>query len=163
MGNSEPCAAPAVGRRGGRWNLQGSCIMAGEKWQKVAIRAILADGRIDNDEVKVLRRELWEDGKIDNEEVKFLIELRNTAQKKARAAKARMNPKFEQLFFKAIAENVLKDGTIDTREAKWLREMLFADRKIDPGEKKFLAKIKKSAKKTSPEFEKLYQECMGKK
>jgi hypothetical protein len=132
-------------------------------WKKVAIKAILADGRIDNDEVKVLRRELWEDGKITNDEVKWLIELRNTAQKKARAAKARMNPKFEQMFFKAIAENVLKDGRIDAKEARWLRDMLFADGKIDPGEKKFLVKIKKGAKSTSPEFEKLYQECMGKK
>ncbi len=136
--------------------------MAGEKWQKIAIAAILSDGKIDVSEVKLLRRELWKDGKIDNEEVKFLIELRNAAQKKARAAKAKVNPKFEQLFFKAIAENVLKDGRIDAREAKWLREMLFADKKIDPGEKKFLAKIKKSAKTTSSEFDKLYQECMGK-
>jgi hypothetical protein len=136
--------------------------MAGEKWQKVAISTILADGEIDEAEVKALRRELWKDGKIDKDEVKFLIELRNAAQKKAKAANAEVNPKFEQLFFKAIEENVLKDGKIDAAEAKWLRAMLFADKKIDDNEKKFLARIKKSAKSVSPAFDKLYQECMGK-
>jgi uncharacterized tellurite resistance protein B-like protein len=131
-------------------------------WKKVAIAAILADGRIDDSEVRMLRKHLWADRKIDAEEVQWLIDLRNTAQKKAKALKKPVNPKFEQLFFKAISENVLKDGTIDADEAKWLRKMLFADRKIDPGEKKFLARLKKSARKVSPEFDKLYQECMGK-
>jgi uncharacterized membrane protein YebE (DUF533 family) len=132
-------------------------------WRKLAVAALLADGKIDDTEVKVLKKELWEDGKIDREEVQFLVELRNAAQKKAKARKEEVNPKFEALFFKAIEENVLADGTIDAQEAGWLREMLFADRKIDANEKKFLAKIKKAAKSTSPEFEKLYQECMAKK
>ncbi len=131
-------------------------------WKRVAIATILADGKIDDAEVKMLRKHLWEDGKIDMEEVRFLIDLRNAAQKKAKGKKP-VNPKFEQLFFKAISENVLKDGSIDTREAKWLREMLFADGKIDPGEKKFLARLKKGAKKTSAEFDRLYEECMAKK
>jgi hypothetical protein len=39
--------------------------------------------------------------------------------------------------------------------------MLFADRKIDDNEKKFLTRLKKSAKKTSPEFDQLYQECLA--
>ncbi len=132
-------------------------------WKKVAIDTILADGKIDVSEVKMLRKHLWADGKIDMEEVEFLIDLRNAAQKKARARKGRMNPKFEQLFFKAIAENVLEDGKIDAAEAKWLRKMLFADGKIDPGEKKFLARLKKGAKKLSPEFDRLYEECMARK
>lgn len=130
-------------------------------WRKVALAALLADGKIDENEVKVLRKELWADGKIDADEVKFLIELRNEAQKKAKASKAELNAKFEALFFKAIEENVLRDGRITAKEAKWLRDMLFADRKIDANEKKFLTKIKKAATKTSPEFEQLYQECIA--
>jgi hypothetical protein len=133
-------------------------------WRKVAMDAILSDGEIDDGEVKVLKKELWADGKIDMDEVKFLIDLRNAAQKKAKAKKATVNPKFEQLFFTAISENVLKDGKIDASEAKWLRTMLFADGKIDANEKKFLAKLKKAATKgTSPEFDQLYRECMTKK
>jgi uncharacterized tellurite resistance protein B-like protein len=123
--------------------------------------ALVADGQIDDNEVKLLQRVLWEDGKIDAKEVQFLIELRNTAQKKAKAKKTTLNPKFETLFFKAIEENVLRDGAISAKEADWLRRMLFADRKIDDNEKKFLNRIKKAAKKISPSFERLYQECVA--
>src|SRR5437588_87714 len=125
-------------------------------WKKLALDAILADGKIDDDEVKVLRKSLYEDGAIDRREVEFLIELRNRAQKKAGGAA--VNPKFEALFFKAISENVLKDGKISGSEANWLRSMLYADKKIDANEKKFLQKLKKGAKSTSPVFDKLYTE-----
>ena len=116
-------------------------------WRKLAINTLLADGKIDDDEVKALRKELWEDGKIDMEEVKFLIELRNAAQKKAKAKKEEVNPKFTALFFKAIEENVLKDGKIDAAEAGWLREMLFADGKIDADERKFLERSRRPPRK----------------
>ena len=89
------------------------------------------------------------------EEVNFLVELRNAAQKKAKAKKEEVNPKFTAMFFKAVEENVLTDGKIDASEAGWLREMLFADGKIDADERKFLERIKKAAKETSPEFNRL--------
>jgi uncharacterized tellurite resistance protein B-like protein len=130
-------------------------------WRKLALEAILADGTIDDAEVKILQRELWADKKIDAKEVEFLIDLRNSAQKKAKAKKVDVNPKFETLFFKAIEQNVLRDGKISAKEANWLRKMLFADRKIDDNEKKFLGRIKKAASKTSPEFDQLYQECVA--
>ena len=38
-------------------------------WRKLALATILADGKIDDNEIKVLRKELWEDGKIDQDEV----------------------------------------------------------------------------------------------
>ncbi len=130
-------------------------------FRKLALEAILADGEIDDTEVKVLQKELWADGKIDAKEVEFLIELRNSAQKKAKAKKIEVNPKFETLFFKAIEQNVLRDGRITTKESGWLRKMLFADGKIDDNEKKFLTRIKKAATKTSPDFEQLCQECLA--
>jgi uncharacterized tellurite resistance protein B-like protein len=130
-------------------------------WRKLALEAILADGKIDDPEVKMLQRELWADGKIDAKEVEFLIELRTTAQKKAKAKKETVNPKFETLFFKAIEQNVLRDGKISAKEANWMRKMLFADGKIDDNEKKFLNRVKKAATKTSPEFDQLYQECVA--
>ena len=131
-------------------------------WRKLAINTLLADGKIDDDEVKALKKELWEDGKIDDDEVKFLVSLRNAAQKKAKAKKEEVNPKFTAMFFKAVKDNVLADGVIDASEAGRLREMLFADGKIDDDEKKFLARVKKAATATSPEFERLYDECMSK-
>src|SRR5262245_26813767 len=128
-------------------------------WQKVAIATILADGKIDEAEVKVLRKELWADGKIDDEEVKFLCALRDTAQKKAKAKKEEVFAGFTKMFFKAIEENVLKDYKIDATEAKWLRAMLFADGKIDSDEWAFLQSINKKAKSKHADFEKLYAEC----
>jgi hypothetical protein len=130
------------------------------EFDKLAIALTLADGKIDDDEVKILKKELWADGKIDDDEVKFLIDLRNAAQKKAKAKKEEVNANFTKLFFKAIEENVLKDGQIDAAEAKWLKDMLFADGKIDADEKQFLVRIKKGAKKTAPEFDALYDKCM---
>jgi hypothetical protein len=130
-------------------------------WRKFSIQALLADGKIDETEVKILKKELWADGKIDRDEVKYLIELRNAAQKKAKGGD--LSPAFEKMFFKAIEENVLEDGKITAKEAGWLRTMLFADGKIDANEKKFLMKLKKTAKSVSPSFDKLYQDCMKKK
>jgi len=131
-------------------------------WRKVAMAAILADGKIDEAEVKVLKKELWADGKIDDEEVRFLIDLRTVAQKKAKAKKEELTPAFEKLFFKAIEENVLKDKKIDAAEAKWLREALFADGKIDAGEWAFLERMDKVAKEKAPEFADLFAECKEK-
>jgi uncharacterized tellurite resistance protein B-like protein len=130
-------------------------------WRELAKNVLLADGKIDEAEVKVLKKILWADGKIDRDEVKFLIDLRNTAQKKAKGAD--LLPAFERLFFQAIKENVLADGKISGKEATWLRAMLFADGKIDANEKKFLTQLKKSAESHSPAFDKLYAECMAKK
>ena len=129
-------------------------------WKKVARAALLADGQIDDTEVKVLKKELYADGKIDREEVEFLIDLRNTAQKKAKGAE--LNANFEKFFFKAIQDNVLDDGEISAEEAGWLRKMLYADKKIDDNEKKFLSKLKKSATKSCPEFDALCEECLKK-
>jgi uncharacterized tellurite resistance protein B-like protein len=123
-------------------------------WQKLAIRAILADGKIDDAEVKILQKELYADGVIDTSEVKFLINLRNEA-------KGNVTPAFTKFFFKAVKDNLLKDGAIDAAEAKWLRSMLYADGKIDEDEKKFLKELKRAAKKTSSAFDKLYTECVG--
>jgi uncharacterized membrane protein YebE (DUF533 family) len=130
-------------------------------WRKLAISALLADGVIDDTEVKVLKKELYADGVIDQKEVEFLIELRNEAQKRAKGEP--LHSSFENLFFKAISDNVLQDGAISGKEANWLRKMLFADGKIDENEKKFLKKLKSSATKTAPAFEALCTECLGAK
>ena len=119
--------------------------------QKLKVE-VLADGRIDEEEVTRLRDELYADGKIDKEEVEFLIALRNEARDVCTA--------FEEFFFEAVKENVLTDGSIDAEEAGWLRQMLFADGKIDEREKKFLRELKREARRISPDFQQLYDECM---
>ena len=128
-------------------------------WRKLALAAILADGKIDDTEVKILRKELFADKKIDDEERDFLIELRNAAQKKA--YRGQLRPAFDKLFFDAIENNVLADGVIDDAEAVWLKKLIFADGKVDENEKKFLTRLKKGAKKTSAAFDALYEKCMA--
>ncbi len=129
-------------------------------WRKVAIAALLADGVIDDAEVKVIKKELYADGKIDQKEVEFLIDLRSEAQKKAKGAP--LSNAFENLFFKAVQDNVLADGIISAKETAFLRKAIMADGKVDAAEISFLKRIKKGAKKTSPSFDKLYEECVGK-
>jgi len=113
---------------------------------------LLADGQIDDEEVALIRQHLFADGTIDREEVAFLIRVRNEAKQ--------VCPAFEELFFAALKQNVLGDGSIDADEAVWLRKMLFADGKVDAAEKKFMTDLHASARQVSPEFQKLFDECM---
>jgi hypothetical protein len=131
-------------------------------WRKVAMAAILSDGKIDAAECKILKRELWADKRIDTDEVRFLVDLRNAAQKKAKASGKRLTPAFNTLFFKAIADNVLRDGKITANETSWLRQMLYADGRIDAREHALMKQLYRRAKERSPEFEALYREVEGK-
>jgi carbon storage regulator CsrA len=114
---------------------------------------ILADGRIQEHQVEALRRELYADGKIDREEVEFLVSLRNQARS--------VSPSFDRLFFHALKDHILTDGSVDAEEARWLREVLFADGQIDDNEKQFLRDLRATARQVSPEFQALYDECVG--
>lgn len=116
-------------------------------------RELLADGQIDEAEVTRIREELYADGTIEADEVRFLVELRNEAKQ--------LHPSFSGLFFQALSDHFLADGTIDGAEASQLRGILFADGTIDPEEKEFLKKLKAQAKSTSPEFDALYKECLA--
>ena len=113
---------------------------------------ILANGRVDTPELELLQHELYADGKIDRKEADFLVELHKRVQHKT--------PAFEHFFYQAIKHHILEDGRIDAEEAGWLRQMLFADGKIDDLERKFLHELKGEAKSAGPEFEKLFKECM---
>lgn len=127
-------------------------------WRKMAMAAILADGAVDENEVKLLQRELkGADGKIDGEGLKFLLELRVAAHKKAKGAGVAVNEAFEKYFFKTMTDHVLKDGKVDAAGAGWLRTHLFADlKKVDDKHAEFLAAVNKKAKTKSAEFEKLH-------
>jgi uncharacterized tellurite resistance protein B-like protein len=113
---------------------------------------ILANGRVDTPELELLHKELYADGKIDRAEADFLVELHKRVQHKT--------PAFEHFFYQAIKHHILEDGRIDGEESAWLRQMLFADGKIDDHERKFLHELKGEAKETGPEFAKLFAECM---
>src|SRR4051794_11854744 len=115
-------------------------------------QAILANGRVDGPELEALRRQLYAGKKIERREADFLVELHKRVQHKT--------PAFEKFFYQAIKDHILADGTIDAEEAAWLRQMLFADGKIDDAERKFLHELKGEANQLSPEFDKLFADCM---
>ncbi len=113
---------------------------------------ILANGRVDGDELEALRRELYAGGKIDRPKADFLVELHKRVQ--------HITPAFEHLFYQAIKDHILANGRISAEETAWLRRMLFADGKIRDEERKFLHELKGESKETSPEFEALFKESM---
>lgn len=120
-------------------------------WRKLSKAMTLADGRIDTKETAILRAELFADGKIDKSELEFLADLRNSAKSCVRD--------FIDLFIDGVKAHVLADGDISATEANWLRKAIFADTKVDEDEKRLLTELRAGAKKTSPEFDKLCQDC----
>ena len=126
-------------------------------WRKVALEALLADGANAEADLKVIKKELYTNGKIDQKELDFLIDLRSAAQKKSHGAP--LNVQFENLFFKAVHDNVLAHGNLSAKETTFLRKAIMTNGKMHDAEKAFLIRLKKGAKTTSPAFEKLYEEC----
>lgn len=121
-------------------------------WKHLLKNVILEDGVIDANEAKLLKKEIFADGVVDDEEVDFLVELKNKAKK--------TSAEFDRLFYSALKSNILADGVIDAKEARKLRSIIYADGSVDDMEKIFLKKLKKEAKELSPEFKKLYEDCM---
>ena len=115
-------------------------------------RDILAIGKVEGQELDMLRRRVYAEDKINRPEADFLVELHKRVQ--------HLTPAFEQFFYQAIKDHILADGRIDAEETAWLRRMLFADGKIDDEERKFLHELKGEARQVSNEFEALFNECI---
>lgn len=103
-------------------------------------KSILADGVIDELEVKQLRDVLYEDGLIDKEEVEFLFDLNDALSGKEN------HPSWESFFVEAITSYLLEDetspGIVDEEEAKWLLEKIQGDEKLDNIELTLLKNLK---------------------
>lgn len=115
-------------------------------------RDILATGKVEGRELEVLRRRVYAGDKVNRPEADFLVELHKRVQ--------HLTPAFEQFFYQAIKRHMLAEGRIDAERATWLRQMLFADGTIDDEERKFLHELNGEAQQVSPEFKKLFEECM---
>lgn len=129
-------------------------------WRKVSLAAFLADGKVDEAEIGVLKKELKSsEGGYLQEGVHFLRDLRVAAQKKAKSKKEDVSEAFEKFFFKVVQDYLLKDGKISDYEADWLRTELLADKKIDDREWALLSALNKKATSKSAGFDKLYKDC----
>lgn len=108
-------------------------------------KSILADGVIDELEVKQLRELLYADGVIDKEEAEFLFELNDVACGKDNHAS------WAALFVDVITSYLLEDetspGEVNENEAKWLIAKIQGDGKLDKIESALLQNLKAKANK----------------
>jgi uncharacterized tellurite resistance protein B-like protein len=107
-------------------------------------KSILADGVIDETEVKQLQEVLYADGKIDKEEAEFLFELNDAVSGKNN------NESWTAFFVKAISGFLLEDenspGEISEEEAQWLSAKIQGDGQLDETEHALLDNLKKKSK-----------------
>jgi hypothetical protein len=115
-------------------------------------RDVMANGRIDGQEVEALRGHLYMNGKIDRASADFLVELHKRVK--------HLTPAFEHFYYQAIKDHILADGWIDGEQTAWLRRLLFADGKIDDQERKLLHELKGEAKQVCHEFQTLFADSM---
>ena len=115
------------------------------------VSVTLADKRIGDEEVPLIREHLYQDGRLDLADVKLLVELYCEADEYCLA--------FEDLFFEVLEEAILADGEIQPSEQFYLLKLLYSDREIRDREKDFLRKLQQTARQTTPEFDALCDEA----
>ena len=114
--------------------------------------SILADGKIDKDEVGLIIETIYADGKIDQEEADFLFDLNDAVSGKDN------DPSWEECFVNAITSYLIDDeqsqGFIDGAEANWLIGKIEKDGNLDNIEKSLIANLKKKSKNFPSKLEK---------
>lgn len=121
-------------------------------WRTLCKKLVLADGVVEPRETVVLQREFLADHRIDRSELEFLVELRKEATS--------LSQTFEDFFFQVIKKTVIEDKGISGEEARWMRDWIMADGKVDKRELQLLKDLRDEAVHASPEFDALYQECL---
>jgi len=98
--------------------------------------SVVADGKIDSDEVDQIKNIIFDDGIIDDNEVDFLFKVNDAVSGNDNCEE------WQELFVAAITDNIMADGTIDEDEAVKLENRMNGDNKIDIVEKALLAELK---------------------
>lgn len=105
---------------------------------------LLADGKIDAEEVNKLREVLFADGKIDQEEADFLFEINDAVSGKPN------DSSWKAFFVEAISDYLLNDekspGVIDEDEGKWLEAKINNDGKLDTVERALVGSLRRKSK-----------------
>ena len=68
---------------------------------------------------------------------------------------------FNVLLVEAMKNCLIDNGALKASAASLMRRWIFADGKVDAGEKRFLQELKAGARQVSGEFEALYNQCMA--
>lgn len=103
-------------------------------------REVLADGKIDMNDVDLLRSVINLDEGLDQLKADFLIDLKNSVRHD------KLTPEFKQLFVESLTAYLLNDeespGEIDEREARWLRGKIQATGRTDEFDKALLDNLR---------------------
>lgn len=104
---------------------------------------IIADGVVDEQEVKDMRAKYLADGVIDREEANELFEINDAVSGNAN------HPSYEEFFIEAISSHLLEDedspGVIDEAEGDWLVSKIEGDGEVDALEKRLLLHVNEKA------------------
>jgi hypothetical protein len=114
-------------------------------------KEIIADGIVDNDEVKGIRERIYADGVIDREEADFLFSINDAVSGNNNV------PAWKDLFVEAITNHVLGDevspGEVDDDETDYLIEKIEGDGRVDDIELELLVNIAVNAKSTTEKLQ----------
>jgi hypothetical protein len=113
---------------------------------------VLEQGRAEIGRAEVSDRELPAPVRADRDAAEFLLALRELT--------ASVSATFEQLLFRALRHHALRNGVIDKDAARCLRRALCVGGRIDEEARKFLRELRGDARKVSPEFQALCDECL---
>lgn len=116
------------------------------------VEAIIADGKIDNDEITQLKDNLYTDGEIDREELEAIFRINDAV-----SDNPENDPSWPDTFARMVADGVLKDaatpGVIDEEEAQFLTDSIMSDGGVDSAEKAALLLIRQEATSIAPAFD----------
>ena len=129
-------------------------------FRKLAIDLVAADGKVDREEIKVLKKSLYADNKISASEVEFLADLRAAVAKKG---KRKSTSAMDKFFLRALEDHILHDSVVTPEEVGLIEKHVLSDKKLAKGAKKLAKNLKKKATTVAPELETLLATLGGKK
>lgn len=102
----------------------------------VLVQSIIADKIVDKEEVAKLTTEIMADGIVDAAEVEALFTINDACSGNEN------HSSFDELFVKAIGDNIMADGKIDQAEVDLLVSKIKGDGKVDKLELALLESLK---------------------
>lgn len=117
------------------------------------VATTLADRRISDDELPLIREQIYADGELSLDDVKLLVELYCGSEEPS--------PQFSRLLFAVLEEVFLADDEISPSEQFYLLKLLYSDRVVRDTEREFLKKLRAKLPRRTPEFEELYATAMN--
>jgi hypothetical protein len=117
------------------------------------LTTVLADKAIGSDELDMIGEAVVADGKLDLDDVKLLVELYCGARDR--------DPAFDNVFFDTLEHVMLDDKDLSQSEQLYLLKMVYSDHEILPREREFLTKIRAKLPTRTKDFELLYDTVMN--